>query len=128
MAAQGIEAEGRNTEGGSVHESPVGHQSDAPSLLSRLSAAEAARDDYKDDALRLHFEKMEWVDRAHAAEARFDPSRGPDLDSVRRELADIERDLRKAMNAWEPPTTRDVMRELERVVLVLQSLYSEDEL
>ncbi len=49
----------------------------------------------------------------------------PDLAGVRRELASIEQDLRKSDAAWEPPTTREVMREMARIVSVLQSLYPE---
>lgn len=49
------------------------------------------------------------------------------LAGIRRELTSIERDIRKSMSAWEPPTTRDVMGELARVVSVLQSLYPEPE-
>lgn len=51
----------------------------------------------------------------------------PDLKWVRRELGDISRDIAKTLDRWEPPTERDVLRELGRVVRVLAELYPEPE-
>jgi hypothetical protein len=51
----------------------------------------------------------------------------PDLAWVRRELGSINRNLAKAIDQWEPPSARDVMRDLSRVVRVLEELYPEPE-
>lgn len=70
LPAQETEAEGRNTEGGSVYEGSVG-SADAPTLLSRLTTAETDRDEAQvraqgeeiDAALDRAFRKIAEVQR-----------------------------------------------------------------
>lgn len=50
-----------------------------------------------------------------------------DTKRIAREVGSIARRLSEIANRWEPPTERDIICELARVVAVLQELYPEPE-
>lgn len=49
------------------------------------------------------------------------------FDRIAQDLGRIARDLDKALDQWDPLTAREVMRELARVMAVLQQIYPEPE-